>query len=90
MQESVNPFTPESAKSIIDKFSKIKNWIKLKNKQHHCKVLLNGFPTNGDILEVCSKKQKLENHPRFHSGSQRVNIEEKKDSVLFGGFHQYI
>ena len=25
----------------IDQFSKIKNWAKLKNKQHHSKVLLN-------------------------------------------------
>ena len=34
------PFTPScSAKSKSDKFSKITNWVKLKNKQHPSKVL---------------------------------------------------
>ena len=28
-------FTPDSTKSKIDQFSKIKYWVKLKNKQHH-------------------------------------------------------
>ena len=32
---SFNPFTPDSAKSKIDKFSKINSWVKLKNKQQH-------------------------------------------------------
>ena len=43
----INPFIPNSAKSKIDKFSKITNCVKVKNKQHHCKVLLNSFPMNG-------------------------------------------
>ena len=37
-------------KSKIDKFSKIANRVKLKDKQHHSKVLLNSFPMNGDTL----------------------------------------
>ena len=43
----LNPFTPAKSKIIIDKFSKITNWEKLRNKQHHSEVLLNGFPMNG-------------------------------------------
>ena len=45
--EMMNPFTRDSAKSKIDKFPKITNWLKLKNKQHHSNVLLNSFPMNG-------------------------------------------
>ena len=30
----LNPFTPDSDKSKIDKFSKITNWVKLTKKQH--------------------------------------------------------
>ena len=41
------PFTPDSAKSKIDKFSKITNWVKLETLQLHNKVLLSGFPMNG-------------------------------------------
>ena len=37
---NINPFTPESAKSKIDQFSKIANWIKLK--------------TNSTTLKYCS------------------------------------
>ena len=59
--QMLNPFTPESAKSKIDKFSKIANWVKLKNKQHHSKVLLNSFPMNGHTLGFCTWSQKLEN-----------------------------
>ena len=36
-----NPFIPDSAMYIIDKFSKITN------KQHQSKVLVNSFPMNG-------------------------------------------
>ena len=40
---------------------KVPNWIKLKNKQHHSKVLLsNSFPTNGHTLGFCTWSQKLE------------------------------
>ena len=42
-----DPFTPDSVKS------KITNWVKLKNKLHHCKMLLNVFPTNGHISGFC-------------------------------------
>ena len=35
------------------KFSKITNWVQLKNKQHHSKVLLNSFPMNGHSLGFC-------------------------------------
>ena len=42
----LNPLTPDSTKFKIDKFSKITNCIKLKNKQHHSKVLLNSFLMN--------------------------------------------
>ena len=42
----INPVTPDSAKSKIDKISKIANWGKLKNKQHHSKALLNSFLSN--------------------------------------------
>ena len=34
----------------IDKLSKITNWVKLKNKQNHDKVLLSSFPMNGHSL----------------------------------------
>ena len=34
-QNDINPFTPDDAKSKIVKFSKITNWGKSKNKQHH-------------------------------------------------------
>ena len=56
-----NPFTPDSAMSKIDQFSKITNWVKLKTKQHHSKVLPNSFQTNGHALGFCSWNQKLEN-----------------------------
>ena len=61
---SVHPFTPDSAKSKIDKFfSKITNWIKLENKLHRSKVLLNSFLMNDHTLGFCpeleSKVRKL-------------------------------
>ena len=43
-------FTPENSEYKIDKFSKITNWVKLKNKQNHSKVLLSSFPMNGHSL----------------------------------------
>ena len=54
------PFTPGSAKSTIDKCSKITNWVKLKNK-HQSKVLLNSFPMNGVTLGFCTWNQKFDN-----------------------------
>ena len=47
-------FTPDSAKSKIDQFSQITNWVKVKNKQDSksSKVLLNSFP-NGFTLGFC-------------------------------------
>ena len=44
---TISPFTADTANSKIVKFSKITNWLKLKNKQHHNKVSLNSFPMNG-------------------------------------------
>ena len=44
---------PISVKSKTDKFSKIKNRVNLKNKQHHSEVLLNSFPMNGHTLGPC-------------------------------------
>ena len=40
----IHPLTPDSVISATSKFSKIPNRVKLKNKQHHSKVLLNIFP----------------------------------------------
>ena len=48
-----NRFPPDKAKFKIDKVSKITNWVKLKNKQHHSKVLLNRFLINGHTLGFC-------------------------------------
>ena len=39
--------------SPVDEFSKITNWVKLKNKQHHSNVRLNSFPMNGHTLGFC-------------------------------------
>ena len=41
--QPLNPLTPDSAKYKTDEFWKITNWVKLKNKQHHSKLLLNSF-----------------------------------------------
>ena len=49
----VNPFTPDSDHSKIDKFSKIANWLKLENNWHCSKILLNSFPTNEYTLGLC-------------------------------------
>ena len=51
-------FTPDSAKSKIDEFYKVTNWVKLKTKQHHSKVLRNSFPMNGHT-SIESKLRKL-------------------------------
>ena len=40
-------FIPDRAKSKIDKFSENYKLNKLKNKQHHSKVMLNSFLKNG-------------------------------------------
>ena len=64
--QHINPFTPADSvmSKIIDKFSKITNWVKLKNKKHCSKVLLR-------VLSIESKIRKLY-HPRFDAGGQRV------------------
>ena len=49
----INPLTHISAKSKVDKFSKITNWVKLKNRQQHNKALLNNFPMKGNTLGFC-------------------------------------
>ena len=70
---SLTIFTSDRAESKIDKFSKITNWVKLKNKQHHSKLQLNSLmPMNGHTLGFYPLNQKLENvlyYPRFHLGS---------------------
>ena len=48
-----NPFTPDSAKSKTDQFSKIENSNWGTNKQHHNKVLLDSFPMNGHTQGFC-------------------------------------
>ena len=48
-----NPFTPNSAKSKIDKFSKITNWVKLKKKST---IVL-----SGQTFGFCLQNKKLEN-----------------------------
>ena len=47
-----------------DNFPKITNYVQLKNKQHHSKILLNNFPMKGHTMQ-----SHLEN-----SGSERVNV----------------
>ena len=56
-----NPFTPDSGKFKIDKFPKMSNLVKLKNRQYLSKVLLNSFRMNGHTLEFCPLNQNLEN-----------------------------
>ena len=51
----VHLFTPDSARSKIDKFSKTTNMVKLINKQYHSKVLLISFPMNGHTLKKVRK-----------------------------------
>ena len=73
-QNDIMPFTSNSAKCKVDKFSKIRNRVKLNNKQHHSKVLLNSFPMNCHILVFCPKtNQKLENFV-----SPKVSLWESK------------
>ena len=69
-----NRFTPDSTKSKTDKFSKITNWVKLKNNEHRSKVLLNSFPMNSHtlrILSIESKVRKLCITQRFNSGGSK-------------------
>ena len=48
-----NSFTPDSAKSKIDKFSKITNWVNLKNKpQRHSKVQLSNEWSHFSVLSM--------------------------------------
>ena len=56
----INPFTPDSAKSKSDTFSKIIKWGKSENNQHNGEVLLNSFQMNGHTLGFCPWNQKLE------------------------------
>ena len=57
-----NPVTPDSAKSKIDQFFKITNWVKLKNKQHHRKNFAQPFCNEWSHfrrLSIDSKVRKL-------------------------------
>ena len=65
--------TTDSAKSKIVKFSKITTWVKLNDKQHHSKVLLNSFPMNGHTLGFCTWSQKLKDFV-----SPKVSLWESK------------
>ena len=38
-------------------FPKLQNWVILKNKQHHGKVLLNSFAINGHTLGLTREKK---------------------------------
>ena len=49
--KKINRFTSDNAKSKIDKFPKITNWVGLIIKEHHSEVQLNSFPMNGHTLE---------------------------------------
>ena len=69
--EFFNPFTFHRAKSKIDKCSKITNWVKLKNKQHHSKVLLNSFPM---VLSIESNIRKLCITQGFTMGGKGLRI----------------
>ena len=87
---TLNPFTPDRAKSKIDKFCKITNWVKLTTKQHHSKVLLNSFPMNGHTLGFCPQNQKLENFvspkvSHWESNEQHHNTAQQlsNDSLHF-------
>ena len=60
--KSLNPFTPDSAKSKIDTFSNITSCVKLKKQ-----VLLNSFPMNGHPLGFCPY-----NPAKLHTRSQRA------------------
>ena len=71
---SFNPFTPDSTKSKIDQISKITNWVKLKNKQHYSKELLNSFTMNGHVLYIESKARKLCITQGFSLGVKGLNM----------------
>ena len=67
-----NPFTRESAKSKPYKFSKITNWLKLKNKQHHSSAQqLSNEWSHLRVLSIESKVGKVCAAQWFHSA--RVN-----------------
>ena len=52
--QRVSPFTPVSAESKIDKFSKLTNCVKLKANSTTVKCMLNSFPMSGHTLVLCS------------------------------------
>ena len=62
------PFTSESVKSKIDKFSQITYWSKLKNNQHHRKVPLNNFSMKGHRV----KSLKAAYQPKFKCEIEKV------------------
>ena len=88
----VTPFTHDSAKSKIDQFSQITNWVKFTSKQHHSKVLLNSFPMNGHTLLVFwpRNQNKTLYQSRFYSGSQRVKIHQYKSLFCFHPCISYV
>ena len=54
----MNPFTLDSAKSKIDKFPKITNWVKLKTNSSTAEQLSNEWSHFG-VLSIESKVRKL-------------------------------
>ena len=60
------------AKSKLDTLSKITNWVNVKNKQHHSKVLLDHQLSDTSFRGI--KCLKIVYHSRFHRGSQRVIV----------------
>ena len=62
----LNLFTPDSAKSKIEKFPKIINWVKSKTKKCHSKEQFNSFPMNGHTLEFCPWNRKLKNFVSYN------------------------
>ena len=65
-------FNPDSTKSKIVKFSKITNWVKLKNKQHHSKVL-------NKAQQLSNERSHLRVTIKVDSGSQRVKNDLRTD-----------
>ena len=44
---------PFSFKELRKKISKTKNWVELKNKKYHSKVLLDSIPMSGHTIRFC-------------------------------------
>ena len=81
-------FTSGIAKCKIDKIFKIRNWVRLRNKQHCSKELLNSFPMNGhsfkSFLPNWTHAQRIDpwnSMILFVSSSNNSNRESKYSSL---------